>query len=111
MGGQPPAHVTAAVAAPLVTWQRPAARPREVLPIRLMPLLGAERGQRLRPRRRALRFGLLQSDHRLGLHRRAQAGGILDRIEQVRQTMDPDRPVEKRKIQPTASFAALGDSR
>ena len=38
-----------------------------VLPIGLMPLLGAERGQQLRPRRGVLRLGLLQPDQRLGL--------------------------------------------
>ena len=47
-----------------------------VLPISLMALLGTERGQHLRPRRRVLRLGLLQPDQRLRLHRRPQPSGI-----------------------------------
>jgi len=47
-----------------------------VLPIRLMALLGAERGQHLRPRRRVLRPGLLQPDQRLRLSGRAQLSGV-----------------------------------
>ena len=49
---------------------------RTVLPIGLMPLLGAEHGQQPRPRRGVLRLGLLQPDQRLRLHRRTQLSGI-----------------------------------
>ena len=52
-----------------------------VLPIRLMPPLGAERGQHPGPGRRVLGPGLLQPDQRLRLSRRPQAGSITPRQE------------------------------
>ena len=54
----------------------PQPRRRPVLPIGVMPLLGAERGQQPGPRRGVLRPGLLQPDQRLRLHRRPQLSRI-----------------------------------
>ena len=77
MRGQPPGprhRRTSGAAGDLGDGPQPRRRP--VLPIGLMPLLGAERGQQPRPRRRVLRLGLLQPDQRLRLSGRPQLSRI-----------------------------------
>ena len=77
MGGQPPGPLhrrTGGAVADAGDGPQPRRRP--VLPIGLMALLGAERGQQPRPRRRVLRLGLLQPDQRLGLRGRPQLSRI-----------------------------------
>jgi hypothetical protein len=80
MSGQPPGprhRRTRSPAGDIGEGPQPRGGP--VLPIRLMPPLGTERGQHPGPGHRVLGPGLLQPDQRLRLSRRPQAGSITPR--------------------------------
>ena len=77
VGGQPPGPPEGAARRPRGDLrERPQPGPGAVVPIGLIAVLGTERSQNPRPRRRVLRLRLLQPHQRLGLGGGPQIGGV-----------------------------------